>query len=123
MGHERRQHNRTTSLAGTSAQLRRPVSSASLSVLSREDQRHSVVDLSLSGAFIAAPHPPPGGSLVDVVLWSQDNRPLTVKAEVRRAEVGHGMGVRFVEMNEETSSRLRGYFMASRVRSPSTIPD
>jgi hypothetical protein len=79
--------------------------------------------LSLSGAFIAAPHPPPGGSLVDVVLWMDDKRPLAVKAEVRRAEVGLGMGVRFVRMNEETSNRLRGYFMASRVRGSSASPD
>jgi hypothetical protein len=39
-----------------------------------------------------------------------------VKAEVERAEVGHGIGVRFVRMSKAEVNRLRGHLMALRVQ-------
>lgn len=54
--------------------------------------------------------------MVDIVLWLHGKMPLAVEAKVERAEVGHGMGVRFVHMGKEKADRLRGHLIALRVR-------
>lgn len=117
-GYERRSNQRFTPSQDTFARFkhgrRAPHPGFSLS---KEIQRfRRVRDISLSGAFIVDPHPPPAGRMLQLSFWLNGDEPFGVSARIRRAEVGQGMGVQFESMSEADSKQLHTYIAAARVR-------
>ncbi len=69
--------------------------------------RASVRDINLSGAFIEDPRPIPPGHVIRLRIQLSANESITANVMVRRVEVGRGMGVEFLAMNDADRHRLR----------------
>ena len=79
-----------------------------------DGQRVSVHDLSLDGAFVAARPQPPVGDNIHLKIWLGTRESIEADAVVRRVTEGRGIGVEFLEMDEEASGRLKRFLKTSR---------
>ena len=110
---ERRDHRRFTPKEELFADFDR------VTMLRNHWRSHRVRDISLSGAFIEDAHPPPGGRQLEIKLWLRASQPLAITSAIRRAEVGQGMGVQFLNMSEDDYDQLRSYIIVSRLQGAS----
>lgn len=76
------------------------------------DYAPRVLDISMSGAMIEDKRPLRPGRLVRMQFTDRVNPPFEVQAIVRRVIPDVGMTVEFVEMNKETTRRLREFLGA-----------
>ena len=85
-----------------------------------------ISDISITGAFVATQHPLPEGKTIRLELYtSHSARPVGIKAEVvwsRTEDDGDeeaGMGIRFLELDEEKRRLLLELAELERARSQS----
>lgn len=76
------------------------------------EQRPTVRDIGLSGAYIVDSNPFFLGRIFQLRLWLDEQTTITVKAMVRRYDRGKGMSVEFLSMSEEDRQRLRAFLGA-----------
>ena len=69
-----------------------------------------VDDISEEGMFIATADPFMKGSILDLQfrLFNED-KPISIKVEVRYAQEGVGMGVRFMNLKSEDGERIKKF--------------
>ena len=94
------------------------VHTAKLSFAEYNGERHTVLDLSLSGAFISVKKPAAKGDEVPLKVWLGTSETIEVRAVVRRSEEESGMGVEFLDMDEESFGRLRRFLSGARRNVP-----
>lgn len=61
-----------------------------------------IVDISIDGAFIETLHPLPEKSLIKVRFKTTQGKELVLKAVVKNTMHGRGMGIEFINMNDES---------------------
>ena len=66
-------------------------------------------DISMSGAYIEDSRPLTRGHLMEMRIWLDEHTAITVKAMIRRADPGVGMGVEFLAMSDADRNRLRDF--------------
>lgn len=98
--------------------FRARVRTPKLSFAEFSGERHSVYDLSLSGAFVSVKEPAAVGETVEMTLGLGTSETIEVRAVVRRSESDRGMGVEFDDMSEESFARLRRFLNSARSSAP-----
>lgn len=79
-----------------------------------DGERVSMRDLSLNGAFIAAKGDHEAGETFELKVWLGVNEMVEVEAVIRRIVEDRGIGVEFLNLDDETRGRLERFLNTNR---------
>lgn len=79
-----------------------------------DGERVSMRDLSLNGAFLAAKGDHDSGETVKLKVWLGVNEMVEVEVVIRRIVEDRGIGVEFLNLDDETRGRLERFLTTNR---------
>ncbi len=77
-------------------------------------ERVCMRDLSLNGAFIADKSGHEAGETVELKVWLGVNEMVEVESVIRRIVEDRGIGVEFLNLDDETRGRLERFLTTNR---------